>query len=322
MISSFLWTSFAIFLVFITISESACTFPSEITGDWYSAYKGKLSFNSTHLLGYPIYMSASRQSLDFECYINRDKIYVLRATQTALVFGEYIRGYLCIELWRVSSTKYYYYHGTTTSSTNGDHIRGVIDIFNNGTLEEICDVAEPYRNSSFVMLVKEGSIAMRASAATCATDLLASYRSVSISDSTASTSCSSNTMDGCTKRTEMRFTYGSRCGKIHKFSTNGIWTCVHSISSGGYTYLSLWNNDQSVVGTTSHRYTPGVNYQFACLVISGSSATMYPNYCSDNTQTATTVAPPGLRMLFTGATSTCCKSPPLILTSVNKLIVL
>ncbi|XP_062614978.1 uncharacterized protein LOC134276723 [Saccostrea cucullata] len=311
MISSFLWKSFAIFLVFVTISESACTFPSEITGDWYSAYKGKLSFNSTHLLGYPIYMSASQQSLDFECYINRDKKYVLRATETALVFGQYIRGYLCIELLRVSSTKYYYYHRTTIAPINNDHIIGAIDIVKNGTLDEICDLAEPYRKSSFVMLVKEGSITTGESASTCATDLLASYRSVTINGSTESTSCSSNTMDGCTQRTEMRFTYAFGCGKTQKFSANGIWTCVHSISSGGYTFLSLWNNDRSVVGTTSYQYTPGVNFQFACLVISASSATMYPNYCSDSTQTATTVAPPGLTMSFSGATRTCCKfSPP------------
>ncbi|XP_061184457.1 uncharacterized protein LOC133192539 isoform X2 [Saccostrea echinata] len=262
MISSFSWTSLSIVLVFITLSESACTFPSEITGDWYSAYKGKLSFNSTHLSGYPIYMSASVQSLDFECYINSDRTYLLRATETALVFGQYIRGYLCIQLWRVSSTKYYYYHGTSTITTG-------------------------------------------ASEATCATDLLASYSSVSITDSTGSTSCSPNVMDGCTDRTEMRFTYASGCGNTQKFSTGGFWTCMHSMSSGGNTYLSVWNNDSSVVGTTSYTYASGVNYQFACLVISGSSATMFPNYCSDSTQTASTVASPGLTMAFTGATQTC-----------------
>ncbi|XP_061184456.1 uncharacterized protein LOC133192539 isoform X1 [Saccostrea echinata] len=305
MISSFSWTSLSIVLVFITLSESACTFPSEITGDWYSAYKGKLSFNSTHLSGYPIYMSASVQSLDFECYINSDRTYLLRATETALVFGQYIRGYLCIQLWRVSSTKYYYYHGTTISPTNKDHIKGVIDILKNGTLEETCDIAEPYNTSSFVMLVKDGTITTGASEATCATDLLASYSSVSITDSTGSTSCSPNVMDGCTDRTEMRFTYASGCGNTQKFSTGGFWTCMHSMSSGGNTYLSVWNNDSSVVGTTSYTYASGVNYQFACLVISGSSATMFPNYCSDSTQTASTVASPGLTMAFTGATQTC-----------------
>lgn len=65
-------------------SESTCTFPSELEGDWYSAYKGKLTFNSTHVTGYPIYMSAAVQSLDFECYINEDRKYLLRYIHAAV----------------------------------------------------------------------------------------------------------------------------------------------------------------------------------------------------------------------------------------------
>ena len=59
-------------------SDTACTFPSEIDGTWYSAHKGSLTFNSTHLTGYPIYMSFAVQSLDFECYENSDRKYLLR----------------------------------------------------------------------------------------------------------------------------------------------------------------------------------------------------------------------------------------------------
>ena len=65
-------------------SESTCTFPSELEGDWYSAYKGKLTFNSTHVTGYPIYMSAAVQSLDFECYINEGRKYLLRYMHVAV----------------------------------------------------------------------------------------------------------------------------------------------------------------------------------------------------------------------------------------------
>ncbi|XP_048776075.1 uncharacterized protein LOC125680491 isoform X2 [Ostrea edulis] len=262
MIFSLWWITCTFIIVFPTSSESTCTFPSEIEGDWYSGHKGKLTFNSTHLTGYPIYMSNAVQSLDFECYINSDRKYLLRATDTALVFGQYIRGYICLELWRISSTKYYYYHGTRSISTG-------------------------------------------ASEATCATDLLASFSAVSITDSTGSTSCSNNVMDGCTDKTEMRFTYDAGCGNTLKFSTDGFWTCMHSVSSGGYTYLSLWNNDSTVVGKTTYSYNSGDNYQFACLVISGASATMFPNFCSDSTQTTTTVASPGLQLSFTSATTTC-----------------
>nr|XP_022327204.1 uncharacterized protein LOC111126686 isoform X1 [Crassostrea virginica] len=301
----FSWISCYVLFTLIKSSESTCTFPSELEGDWYSAYKGKLTFNSTHVTGYPIYMSAAVQSLDFECYINEDRKYLLRATATALVFGQYIRGYLCIQLWRVSSTKYYYYHGTTITPTNNDHIKGIFDANANGTMENTCNVAEPYNTTSFVMLVKNGSIASGESEATCATDLLASYSAVSISDSTGSTTCSSSSMDGCTDRTEMRYTYDAACGNTLKFSTDGFWTCLRSVSSGGYTYLSVWNNDSSVTGTKTYLYTSGVNYQFACVVISGTSATMFPNFCSDSSQTPTTVSTPGLKLSFSSATQTC-----------------
>lgn len=302
---SFPWISLFILLICLGLSESVCTFPSEIDGDWYSAYKGKLTFNSTHLTGYPIYMSAAVQSLDFECYINTGRKYLLRATSTALVFGQYIRGYICIELWRVSSTKYYYYHATTISSTNKDHVKGYIDNFANGTMETVCDIEEPYNITSFVTLVKNGTITTGNSEATCATSLLSSYNAVSISDSTGGTTCSSTTMDGCADRTEMRYTYDAGCGSTLKFSTGGFWTCLRSVSSGGYTYLSVWNNDSSVTGSTTYTWPPGINYQFACLVISGSSATMFPNYCSDSSQTPTTVSSPGLKISFTGVTQTC-----------------
>lgn len=57
-------------------------------------------------------------------------------------------------------------------------------------------------------------------------------------------------------------------------------------------------------------------------VISGSSATMFPNYCSDSSQTPTTVSSPGLKISFTGVTQTCCKYTKIILLKaifVNKM---
>lgn len=301
---SFPWISLFILLICIGLSESVCTFPTEIDGDWYSAYKGKLTFNSTHLTGYPIYMSAAVQSLDFECYINSGRKYLLRATSTALVFGQYIRGYICLELWRVSSTKYYYYHGTSISFTNNDQVFGRVDAVTVDTTLG-CNEPEPYSAGSFITLVKDGSITTGDSEATCATSLLSSYNSVTITDSTGSTTCSSTEMDGCADRTEMRYTYDASCGSTLKFSTDGFWTCMRSVSSGGYTYLSVWNNDSSVTGSTTYTFSSGVNYQFACLVISGSSATMFPNYCSDSSQTPTTVSSPGLKISFSGVTQTC-----------------
>lgn len=64
-----------------------------------------------------------------------------------------------------------------------------------------------------------GSITTGDSEATCATSLLSSYNSVTITDSTGSTTCSSTEMDGCADRTEMRYTYDASCGSTLKFSS-------------------------------------------------------------------------------------------------------
>ena len=58
---------------------------------------------------------------------------------------------------------------------------------------------------------------------------------------------------------------------------DGFWTCMRSVSSGGYTYLSVWNNDSSVTGTTTYTYLSGVNYQFACVV---SNSNTIQNTCT------------------------------------------
>ena len=60
---------------------------------------------------------------------------------------------------------------------------------------------------------------------------------------------------------------------------DGFWTCLRSVSSGGYTYLSVWNNDSSVTGTKTYTFTPGVNYQFACVVSNSSTIqNIYTSY--------------------------------------------
>ncbi|KAK3099349.1 hypothetical protein FSP39_003125 [Pinctada imbricata] len=324
-----------------SITDCSCTFPSEIEGVWYSAHKGALTFNSTHMTGYPIYMSFAVQSLDFACYQQSDRKYLLRATETALVFGQDIRGYLCIELWRVSSTKYYYYMGTSVSFTNNDNIYGRVDAVvvdtstacneaepystgsfimlvkdeisatnsdnilgiidtRNATLSEACSIPEPYNSTAFIMLVKDGEASSGSAEATCPTDLLAKFSSVSITDSTGSTSCSGSSVDVCTDRTEMNYTMASSCGSTLKFSSGNYWVCLHSLSSSGYQYLSVWNNDSTVGSTT---------YRFTCYVITSSGGTVYasvyPNYCSDSSQTPTSVPSPGTLHVYSGATEIC-----------------
>ncbi|XP_056012090.1 uncharacterized protein LOC125680492 isoform X2 [Ostrea edulis] len=249
-------------------------------------------------------MSVSVNSLDWECIVQSDRTYLFRSTETSFVFGGNIRGFICLEFWRVSATKYYYFHKTAISSTNQDHVLGRFDD-SIPTTEEAC--TESYNSSYFITITKDGSVEDGSSEATCATDLLNEFSLVTISQHDDSSSCENNTMDGCFSKTQMSFSYHSSCTANHKFSVGGFWTCLRSITSNGYTYVSLWNNDTAVTSSyiNPYQYTTGQTYRVACLVVKGTNATLFPKMCSDSTQTPSSVSSPGLKLTFAGAASSC-----------------
>lgn len=293
-----------IFLGNLVKITGSCILPDELTGTWHSAQKGPLTFNSTHIVGYPVFMSVAVQSLDFECIGTSDRKYAFKSTETAFIFGGNFNAYMCVEFWRVSATKYYYLHNTPISPTNNDHTRGSIE----GTtpaISAICSISSD--TSSFVAIVKDGSVDDGSSEATCPSDLLNTFSSVTISQYNDASSCANNVMDGCSSKTKMSFTYDPSCTAVHKFSEGGNWTCLRSIISNGYTYVSLWNNDTTISSSFLQPYifVSGQTYRFACLVVSGTSATLFPKICSDSTQTPTSVSSPGLKLTFSGASSSC-----------------
>lgn len=293
-----------IFLGNLVKITGSCTLPDELTGTWHSAQKGPLTFNSTHIVGYPVFMSVAVQSLDFECIGTSDRKYAFKSTETAFIFGGNFNAYMCVEFWRVSATKYYYLHNTPISPTNNDHTRGSIE----GTtpaISAICSISSD--TSSFVTIVKDGSVDDGSSEATCPSDLLNTFSSVTISQYNDASTCANNVMDGCSSKTKMSFTYDPSCTAVHKFSEGGNWTCLRSIVSNGYTYVSLWNNDTTISSSFLQPYifVSGQTYRFACLVVSGTSATLFPKICSDSTQTPTSVSSPGLKLTFSGASSSC-----------------
>lgn len=293
-----------IFLGNLAKLTGSCTLPDELSGTWHSAQKGPLTFNSTHITGYPIFMSVSVQSLDFECIGKSDRKYAFKSTETAFIFGGNFHAYFCVEFWRVSATKYYYLHNTPISTTNNDHTRGSPEGISLDT-SAVCSISSD--TSSFVTIVKDGSVDDGSSEATCPPDLLNTFSSVTISEHNDASSCANNVMDGCSSKTEMAFTYDPSCTTAHKFSVGGYWTCLRSIASNGYTYVSLWNNDTTISSSyiQPYNFVAGQTYRSACLVVSGTSATLFPKICSDSTQTPTSVSSPGLKLTFSGASSSC-----------------
>ncbi|XP_033742589.1 uncharacterized protein LOC117329019 isoform X2 [Pecten maximus] len=280
-------------------SEGACTFPTELVGEWYSAHKGLLTFNSTALTSYPIAMSASVTSLDFTCEEQSGYKYFLRATQTAFIFGNDYRGYLCIDLRRVSEYKYYYYMGTKLSATNNDNIYARVDGLT-VAMADACNEPEPYHDGSFITLIKNGSVESGHAQATCPEQFLARYDNVTVANADGSTTCTGSAFDACTDKTVLNHTYAS-CTSGLIFSSGGSLTCLHSIVNDSFTFLSVWNNDVTVDGSTTFR--------FSCYIISQNGdvtyATEVPYYCSDSSHTSTSVTSPGITHVYSSRTETC-----------------
>lgn len=63
-----------------------------------------------------------------------------------------------------------------------------------------------------------GSVDDGSSEATCPSDLLNTFSSVTISQYNDASSCANNVMDGCSSKTKMSFTYDPSCTAVHKFS--------------------------------------------------------------------------------------------------------
>ncbi|KAK3099346.1 hypothetical protein FSP39_003085 [Pinctada imbricata] len=222
-------------------------------------------------------------------------------TDTYAFQAALIEAYICIELHRISATKYKYYLGTKITSTNNDYMYGALS----GTsidMATACNRATPYDQATFITLFKEGTLDTGESVASCPHELLNNYGSVTIYNADSSVSCGENTVKGCEDRTQLRYTYQS-CSTGLAFSSGGLFFCLHNEVVDGTTYVILYNNDTTVNGASTYRHT--------CMALVQSSAqisvTEMPLFCSDESMTSSTVSSPGIKYAMTSKTEDCCK---------------
>ncbi|KAK3100157.1 hypothetical protein FSP39_015494 [Pinctada imbricata] len=137
-------------------TDANCTFPDGLTGEWVSATRGDLLFNSTSIRNYPT--SANLGNIfNFNCMIKKDDLYFLRAEEFINVFGRITRFYLCMEIRRLSDGLMYYYMATEFDRFADDYIFGESENHddNQAIMEEACNVAQPYSAGTYVTLVRK-----------------------------------------------------------------------------------------------------------------------------------------------------------------------
>ncbi|KAK3087298.1 hypothetical protein FSP39_004356 [Pinctada imbricata] len=219
--------------VFINLSKvySQCTFPANLNGDWISADKGILYFNSTHISGYTHTFSAPGLPTTFTlgCREIQGSKYSLKAEESASIFAVAANFHTCLEIHEVNSDLFYYYIGKKTGSNINT---------------------------------------------TCPTDLQSVFSNLTITDSTGTELCPNSSLSACLNRAELDFVQDD-CGKT-TLSAGNNYRCIYSQTNTNGTYLSLYNTDATVDGTSTFR--------FACFAYKRGTATMYatesPKFCA------------------------------------------
>ncbi|XP_069131025.1 uncharacterized protein [Argopecten irradians] len=265
-------------------ADGTCNFPSTLTdGTWVSAEKGDLVLSGTSILSYPVLITGV-STFDFNCIDQSGTTFLFQAVEFQNVFGVITRFFLCLDIQEINGNVLKYFVGTEYDVFVKDFIFPLADAI--AALAQACNRATPYEPQTYITLVKSGSVADGSAPIQCPDGLLAVFTSVAISGQT----CANSVLDVCSNRTQMNFTMDTPCATELTFSAGGQYSCLHHVTSGQTTYLSLWNNDASPT------------YQFSCFAfeVVGDvvTATETIKYCTATTDHVT----PGTRDTIVGKT--------------------
>ncbi|KAL3878524.1 hypothetical protein ACJMK2_030864 [Sinanodonta woodiana] len=228
-------------------------------------------------------------SSDHSCNIGN--IHMRKGTTFFELFSNNYYPYLCVSFTQISTTKYVY--SIECAIENGLLVPARVFVRSsttNVTAATACNRESPTDKSDFSVLVKEGAVSSLQAIATCPKDFLATFSNFTVKSYAGASQCTGNSLDVCTDRTAMNYTYNS-CSSSVKFSSGGYFHCLYyqTNSSTGVTYLHVYNNDSTLVS--------GSTYRIICYALKKSGDTIYtteyPGSCHVN-QNDTYVKSPGL----------------------------
>ncbi|XP_069130112.1 enolase-phosphatase E1-like [Argopecten irradians] len=272
----------------INNAAGACTFPSDIRGTWLSSDRGSLTFNSSHVVDYPVY---NQGDLAFECYSLVGNYYILLSEEFTL-FSSPAIAVMCVSFTSVKEYMYKY-QIFTVALTDADNQR--IRFAATGTTVNSALACTDLGATDYYLLMQDGQIE---SVKEQCPDIFLGTFAFSFNESDCANSTGS--LNVCSDLDTMTFNY-TTCSTQQAYSSNGSLNCLYSTTSGDVTTLNVYNLDS----TTDESST----YRFTCYVIeqpSGSSnvyATQHPKDCHVN-QTSTYVPAPGANLTML-ASVTC-----------------
>ncbi|XP_033743040.1 uncharacterized protein LOC117329282 isoform X2 [Pecten maximus] len=277
-----------LFVGLIHNAAGACTLPTDIRGTWISSDRGSLTFNSSHVIDYPVY---NQGNLAFACETLAGDYYVLLSEEFTL-FSSPAIAVMCVTFTSLKESMYKY-QIFTSSLPDADYQR--IRFAATGTSVDTSLACTDQGATDYYLLVQDGQIS---SVKQQCPDIFLGTFGFSFNES----DCANNTgsLDVCSDLNTLSFNY-SDCNTQQAYSSGGSLNCLYSTTSGDVTTLNVYNLDATTDESTTYRFT--------CYMIeqpSGSSnvyATQHPKDCHVN-QTTTYVPAPGANLTML-ASVTC-----------------
>ncbi|XP_071126535.1 eukaryotic translation initiation factor 5B-like isoform X1 [Mytilus edulis] len=276
----------------VVYTDGTCTFPSALTGDWYSSNGGELTFTSNTFSNFKV---ASFGSFTFSCELSSGTQYV-SSSEVFYVFALPFVAYICMDLTAISGYKYRYYQATTQLK-DAEYARLKIYLNNTVTVSDISTICElsDYSTLSYHMLLKNNTISSQK--IQCPDSFLGTFN-YTYDTGSGNLCAASSGLDVCTDKSTMTFDY-SLCSEIQAYSAGGIVNCLYSSTSGSATLLHVFNLDSTTDESTYYRFTCYVIETINSVVY----ATQYPQDCHYG-QNATNVNATGGNLVLT-AESIC-----------------
>ncbi|KAL8579907.1 hypothetical protein ACOMHN_039694 [Nucella lapillus] len=225
-----------------------CNFPTELLGTWKNSRKGQeVTFSTTQLSDF---VNCSNPPCSgavnaMDCYRTENSSYLLRSPVTT-ISGQSVRVYVCLQLTRLSSTKYLYYQlHKNLHATVSDYVA----TFNPGQAVTValgCDdlTADPYPATRHHVLIRSGSESSSFSA--CPEGLVGEF-------TVAAGPCQSS-FEACADNSRLTVT-GTACSPKPFFSGGGSLGCLYNVSVSGTTYVTLYNADASPDNNATFAFT-------------------------------------------------------------------
>ncbi|XP_053400097.1 uncharacterized protein LOC123557767 [Mercenaria mercenaria] len=248
---------------------SLCTLPTQFQNSvWIDSDKGELVFDTVNMTGWDFRDKGGTLYEDWQCFNTSTvgtKLYLIMVnTQNVVFLSDEFTPYLCMELTEITANSYYYYLGWAEEEKYRDERISATysTTVVSDPVDQLClDLTNPFHAAAYPdtgeyhVLVKKGN--ELDAKQECPSTFFGEY-SYNVTDIAANTDyCGTGdeVWDVCTDYEQMTFNY-TICNTEIAYSGNGSVFCLVSITSGSYTYHTVYNEDNTAdISSGTYRFT-------------------------------------------------------------------